>query len=425
MAGALAPGDTIGILGGGQLGRMLATAAAELGLKTHIFAPEADSPAFDVSAVRTIAAYEDEAALKAFAAAVDVVTYEFENVPAATAELLAALRPVRPGPAALAASQDRLTEKDFLTGLGIETAPYLPVEDAGALIRAVGKLGRPAILKTRRFGYDGKGQVMIREGSDLGAVFRSLGGATGHSRRRRALHQGSLGHRRARPRRRFVAYDVTENIHANHILSVSRAPAKIDAEAAGVAIATAQKIADALDYVGVLGVELFVTEEPDAEGRLQQKIRVNEIAPRVHNSGHWTLDGAVCSQFEQHIRAVAGWPLGLAAAPRGSRRDAQLDRRGGERLRRNPARAGRLPAPLWQGRSPAGPQNGPCDTNPGPGCLIDRASAGQEQATLLSGLQGSRRFSACGPIPESLRSITAEAKAVGARQGSPRASSGS
>ncbi len=312
MADRLAPGDTIGILGGGQLGRMLAMAAARLGLKTHIFAPEADSPAFDVSATQTRAAYEDEAALKAFAAAVDVVTYEFENVPAATAELLAALRPVRPGPAALAASQDRLTEKDFLTGLGIETAPYLPVEDGGALVRAIGKLGRPAILKTRRFGYDGKGQVMIREGSDLGAIFRSLGGAL-------AILEGVVPFIKevsviaARGLDgQFVAYDVTENVHANHILSVSRAPAKIDAEAAEAAIATAQKIADALDYVGVLGVEVFVTEEQDADGRPSQKIRVNEIAPRVHNSGHWTLDGAICSQFEQHIRAVAGWPLGSA-----------------------------------------------------------------------------------------------------------------
>jgi 5-(carboxyamino)imidazole ribonucleotide synthase len=312
MTASLTPGDTIGILGGGQLGRMLAMAAARLGLKTHIFAPEADSPAFDVSAARTLAAYEDEAALRAFAAAVDVVTYEFENVPAATAALLAALRPVRPDPRALAASQDRLTEKEFLTGLGIETAPYLPVEDAGALGRALAKLGPPAILKTRRFGYDGKGQVMIRTGADLDALFRNFGGAP-------AILEGIVPFVKeisviaARGLDgTFVAYDVTENVHANHILSVSRAPAALTAEAAQAAIVTAQKIADALEYVGVLGVELFVTEEPDTEGRPRQKIRVNEMAPRVHNSGHWTLDGAICSQFEQHIRAVAGWPLGTA-----------------------------------------------------------------------------------------------------------------
>ena len=310
MAERLSPGDTIGILGGGQLGRMLATAAARLGLKTHIFAPETDNPAFDVCAAKTVAAYDNEAALQAFAEAVDVVTYEFENIPAHTAELLAALRPVRPGPAALAASQDRLTEKDFLNDLGIATAPYRSVEDAGALARAVGELGRPSILKTRRLGYDGKGQVTIREGSDLGAIFRGLGGAP-------SILEGFVPFTKevsviaARGLDgAFVAYDVTENVHANHILSISRAPAKIDADCAAAAMATARKIAEALDYIGILAVELFVTDEPDENGRLVQTIRVNEIAPRVHNSGHWTLDGAICSQFEQHIRAIAGWPLG-------------------------------------------------------------------------------------------------------------------
>jgi len=310
MTERLSPGDTVGILGGGQLGRMLALGAARLGLKTHIFCPDIDSPAFDVSAAKTVAVYEDEAALRAFAGAVDVVTYEFENVPARTAEVLVALRPVRPGPAALAVSQDRLTEKDFVTRLGIPTAPYRAVEDAGALARAVGELGRPAILKTRRFGYDGKGQVTIREGSDLGAIFRSLGGGP-------CILEGVVPFVKevsviaARGLDgAFAAYDVTENVHANHILSVSRAPANIDPACAAAAIAVAEKIAAALDYVGVLAVELFVTEEPDGDGRLVQTIRVNETAPRVHNSGHWTLDGAICSQFEQHIRAIAGWPLG-------------------------------------------------------------------------------------------------------------------
>ena len=310
MAERLMPGDTVGILGGGQLGRMLATAAARLGLKTHIFSPESDSPAFDVCAAKTVAAYENETALRAFADAVKVVTYEFENIPARTAELLTALRPVRPGPAALVASQDRLTEKDFLNDLGIATAPYRSVEDAGALARAVGDLGRPSILKTRRFGYDGKGQVTIREGSDLGAIFRGFGGAPSilegyvpFTKEISVISARGLDGA-------FAAYDVTENVHANHILSVSRAPAKIDAACAAAAIATARKIADALDYIGVLAVELFVTDEPDADGRPVQTIRVNEIAPRVHNSGHWTLDGALCSQFEQHIRAIAGWPLG-------------------------------------------------------------------------------------------------------------------
>ncbi len=176
MAQDLAPGATIGILGGGQLGRMLAMAAAELGLRTHIFSPDPQSPAFEVAGARTLAPYEDEAALVRFAGAVDVVTYEFENVPARTAAVLAAIRPVRPNPGALETSQDRLVEKQFLNGLGIATAPYAQVDDAGALARAVAQLGRPSILKTRRFGYDGKGQTILREGSDLAVTFRSLGG---------------------------------------------------------------------------------------------------------------------------------------------------------------------------------------------------------------------------------------------------------
>ncbi len=302
----LQPGATIGILGGGQLGRMLAMAAARLGLKTHVYAPESASPAFDVAAAHTVGAFDDADALAEFAECVDVATYEFENVPAGSVAVLAQLCPVRPGPAALEASQDRLAEKEFLAALGVETAAYLSVEDAGALIRAVGKLGRPAILKTRRLGYDGKGQIAIREGSDLAASFRSLGGAPAILESvvpfvkeisiiaARALDGG------------FAAYDATENVHVNHILSRSRAPAAVDSACAAAAVAATRKIADALEYVGVIGVEMFVVEE----GRRKQGIVVNEIAPRVHNSGHWTLDGAVCSQFEQHIRAIAGWPLG-------------------------------------------------------------------------------------------------------------------
>ena len=194
----LEPGDTIGILGGGQLGRMLAMAAAQLGLKTHIFSPEKDSPAFDVAADHTVADFDDEAALAHFADQVDVVTYEFENVPARTAAVLAEHGPVRPGPAALAACQDRLVEKDFLASLGIKTALYAAVDDAGALARAVAQIGRPAILKTRRFGYDGKGQLLIREGSDLAVGFRSLGGVAVDPRRDRRLFERGLGRRGAR-----------------------------------------------------------------------------------------------------------------------------------------------------------------------------------------------------------------------------------
>ncbi len=312
MAGSmpLKPGSTIGILGGGQLGRMLAIAAARLGLKAHVYSPYADSPAFDVASQRSVAAFDDADALADFADAVDVATYEFENVPAGSAAVLAQLCPVRPDPAALAVSQDRIAEKEFLGSLGIETAAYMPVVDAGALARAVAKLGRPAILKTRRFGYDGKGQITIREGSDLAASFRSLGGAPSILETivpfvkeiSVIAARGSDG--------QFAAYDVTENVHVNHILSTSRAPAAIDQASAEAAVATARKIVDALDYVGIIAVEIFVTEEVGPAGQPHQKLRVNELAPRVHNSGHWTLDGAICSQFEQHIRAIAGWPLG-------------------------------------------------------------------------------------------------------------------
>jgi 5-(carboxyamino)imidazole ribonucleotide synthase len=302
----LKPGDTIGILGGGQLGRMLAMAAARLGLKTHIYSPEDDSPAFDVAAERTIAAFDDADALADFAGRVDVATYEFENVPAGSVSVLSQLCPVRPGPTALEASQDRLTEKEFLASLGIETAAYVAVEDAGALARAVAKLCRPSILKTRRFGYDGKGQIAIREVSDLAASFRSLGGVPAILESFVPfLKEISVVAARGLDGQ-FAAYDVTENVHVNHILSTSRAPAAIDRACAKAAVAAAQKITDALDYVGVIGVELFVVK---GRGRTQT-IKVNEIAPRVHNSGHWTLDGAVCSQFEQHIRAISGWPLG-------------------------------------------------------------------------------------------------------------------
>ena len=301
----LAPGATLGILGGGQLGRMLALAATRLGLRTHILTPEADSPALDVCVARTIADYTDEDALAAFAGVVDVVTYEFENIPARSAAVLAGLCPVRPDATALAASQDRLVEKEFLASLGIATAPYMPVDDPGALARAVAQLGRPAILKARRFGYDGKGQALLREGSDLAVTFRSLGGA-------RAILEGVVHFQKevsvvaARGLDgTFAAYDLCENTHDGGILRRTRAPADVTAATAAEAVAIAARIAEALDYVGVLAVEMFVTHEGGRD-----TIRVNEIAPRVHNSGHWTEGGAVTSQFEQHVRAVAGWPLG-------------------------------------------------------------------------------------------------------------------
>jgi 5-(carboxyamino)imidazole ribonucleotide synthase len=301
----LNPGATIGILGGGQLARMLALAGARLGLKSHIFSPVADDPAFDVCAGETRAEFLDEDALKAFAAAVDVVTYEFENVPARTAAILEALRPVRPNPKVLELTQDRLTEKQFVQSLGIETAGFADVADAGALARAVAKIGRPSILKTRRFGYDGKGQILLREGADLAVAFRQLGGApcileslVPFAREISVVAARGAGGE-------FRAYDICENVHEHHILSTTTIPAKVSAATAARAREIAEAIAAAAEYVGVIAVELFLVE---AEGG--ETLIVNEIAPRVHNSGHWTLDGAVTSQFEQHMRAVAGWPLG-------------------------------------------------------------------------------------------------------------------
>ncbi|WP_131195347.1 5-(carboxyamino)imidazole ribonucleotide synthase [Lichenihabitans psoromatis] len=303
----LAPGETIGILGGGQLARMLAMAAAQLGLKAHIFAPEADSPAFEVAAAHTIGDYTDKAALTVFAAAVEVVTYEFENVPAETIAILDPLVPVRPNRKALETTQDRLVEKLFIRGIGLATAPFASVEDAGGLARAVAQLGRPSILKTRRFGYDGKGQATVREGSDLAVVFRSLGqksileGVVPFVREVSVVAARGLSGQ-------FRAFDVCENAHQHGILSTTRVPAAIGAETEAEAIRMARALVDALDYVGVLAVELFVVPVAGQSG--VETLVVNEIAPRVHNSGHWTLGGAVTSQFEQHIRAISGWPLG-------------------------------------------------------------------------------------------------------------------
>ena len=302
----LSPGATIGILGAGQLGRMLAIAALKVGLRTHIFAPETEAPAHDAAAARTIAPFDDKEALARFAESVDIVTYEFENVPTATVEFLAGRRPVRPGVRALALTQDRLIEKSFLRDIGLRTAPFMGVEDAGALARAVAELGRPAVLKTRRLGYDGKGQSLIREGSNVGAVHRALGshpmileGFVAFEREVSVIAARSM-------EGAIAAFDLSENEHERHILARTRAPARVAPETEAEAKTIAARVLEALEYVGVLAVELFVTR--DRQGK--EGLVVNEIAPRVHNSGHWTLDGAQTSQFEQHIRAIAGWPLG-------------------------------------------------------------------------------------------------------------------
>jgi 5-(carboxyamino)imidazole ribonucleotide synthase len=310
MSFELVPGATIGILGGGQLGRMLALAAAKLGLKTHVYAQDPESPAFDVASARTIAPYEDELTLAEFAGTVELITYEFENIPSRTAAILADSCVVRPGPEALAVCQDRLAEREFLTAAGVMAAPYMRVDDAGALARAIAQIGRPSILKTRRFGYDGKGQVLVREGADLAVTFRTLGGVPAILEAVVPFSKEISVVAARGPSGEFAAYDVCENSHENHILKSTRVPARLPPEVAAEAVRLTRVIADALAYCGVITIEMFVTGRA-SDARLE--LCVNEIAPRVHNSGHWTLDGAATSQFEQHIRAIAGWPLGSAS----------------------------------------------------------------------------------------------------------------
>jgi 5-(carboxyamino)imidazole ribonucleotide synthase len=299
--GGIPPGSVIGILGGGQLGRMLAQAAATLGFKVHIFAPEADSPAFDVAALSTCAQYTDEIALAAFGKAVDVVTYEFENVPVSTVRFLEAQVLVRPGSYALSVAQDRIAEKNLARELGVMTADYAAVDSLDDLRRAVEEIGAPGILKTRRFGYDGKGQAKIAFLADVDAAWADMSGQPSIYERF-VTFDAEMSVIAARAvDGTFAAYDVTENVHRNHVLYTSTVPSHIDDTLQAEAVFVAQQFLNRLDYVGVMGVEFFAGVDV---------IYVNEIAPRVHNSGHWTMDGCMISQFEQHIRAVAGWPLG-------------------------------------------------------------------------------------------------------------------
>ncbi|QCO56397.1 5-(carboxyamino)imidazole ribonucleotide synthase [Pseudorhodobacter turbinis] len=301
MTDPLKSGATIGILGGGQLGRMLSVAAARLGYKTHIFEPGAAPPAAEVAHRLTTAAYDDVAALTAFADSVDVITYEFENIPTEALDLLEALRPIRPGRRALAISQDRIAEKDFLTGLGLSVAPYARVTTRADLDVALANIGTPAILKTTRLGYDGKGQARIMEAGDAAEALEAMNGAE-------AVLEGFIdfSHEVSVIAARgldgsVAAYDPGENVHHAGILHSTTVPAKLSPNQRSDAVLIAARILNALDYVGVLGVELFVTPKG---------LIVNEIAPRVHNSGHWTQNGCAVDQFEQHIRAVAGLPLG-------------------------------------------------------------------------------------------------------------------
>ncbi len=299
-------GVTVGILGGGQLARMLALAGAPLGLRFLVMDAVADACAGQVAPL-LCADYRDEAALATFAQKVDVATFDFENVPSASAEWLAARVPVYPNPAALAVSQDRLEEKNLFRSLGLETPEFAVVDSLDDLRQGVAAIGLPAILKTRRLGYDGKGQYRLRSAADIDTAWATLGGVPLILERFVKFERelSVLGVRS--PAGQFVAYPLTENWHASGILSASLAPARVPAQLAEDALAAARSLADALGYVGVFALELFLVD-----GRLM----ANEMAPRVHNSGHWTIEGAETSQFENHLRAVLGMPLG-STAPRG------------------------------------------------------------------------------------------------------------
>ncbi len=296
----LAPGSIIGILGGGQLGRMLALAAARLGFITYIYNPSANCPAAQVAAKIIVGAYDDIAAIQKFAQSVDVMTYEFENVPSATAEAAVALCPVFPPKIALETAQDRMTEKDFIANkAGVPVAPNHTVDNEFDAKRALNILGDKIVIKTRRMGYDGKGQQIVETDDAAMAAFKDLGSVPCIAEKfipfarevSVVAARNSVGD--------IAAYPLIENEHRNHILHKSTCPTHSDD---GQAQAYTIKILQALDYVGVMAVEFFQL----ADG----SIIVNEIAPRVHNSGHWTMDAGCTDQFELHIRAITGWPLG-------------------------------------------------------------------------------------------------------------------
>ena len=301
----LPPGSVIGIVGGGQLGRMLAQAAATLGFKTHIYSPERECPAADVSCRVTHAEYTDEAAMRAFAKSVDVVTFEFENIPATSLAVLEKEVRVSPSANLLALSQNRLREKDYMAKLGIATVPYHRVMDAKSLAAAIQQVGLPAVLKTAEMGYDGKGQQKITEDAAHGMVWESMGTdeAILEAFADFTMEISVIIARNASGQ--VAAYEPVMNRHQHHILDTTTAPAPINNAQYDNAIAIATRLAEETKLIGLLVVELFVL--PDG------RIIVNEIAPRPHNSGHWTMDAADTSQFEQHIRAICNWPLGSTA----------------------------------------------------------------------------------------------------------------
>ncbi|WP_420407217.1 5-(carboxyamino)imidazole ribonucleotide synthase [Hoeflea sp.] len=304
----LKPGSTIGIIGGGQLGRMLAMAAARLGYRTVILEPQPDAPAAQVANSQIVAEYDDPSALEKLVGLCDVVTYEFENVPVAAVEWLEAKIPVRPGSKALKVAQDRLLEKSMARDLGAETAAFASVSRRSDLDAAMEATGLPAVLKTTRLGYDGKGQANITHPGEADVAFESMNGQMAILES--FVHfQCEVSVVAARSvSGEVVAYDVAENVHRNHMLHTSSVPASLGPEAQSRALTIASSIAAHLDYVGVMAVEFFAVRDGD-----QHRLLVNEIAPRVHNSGHWTEAACAVSQFEQHIRAIAGLPLGDSA----------------------------------------------------------------------------------------------------------------
>jgi 5-(carboxyamino)imidazole ribonucleotide synthase len=300
---ALKPGSTIGILGAGQLGRMLAAAASQLGFKCRVYS-DLPGPASDLAVSTTIGAYEDLAKIAEFAEATDVVTYEFENVPVEAAAAVERVRPVRPGLKALEAAQDRYREKNFIASLGIPIARFASVSGPDDFAAAIAEVGAPAILKTRRLGYDGKGQARIETAGEIAAAFEAIGRApaTLEALVRFKSEISVLLVRSLTGETRF--YDIPTNHHEGGILRTSMVPSHLPPAHQERAREIAAKLADALGYVGVIGVEMFYV------GEGPEPLLLNEFAPRVHNSGHWTMDSCAVGQFENHIRAIAGWPLG-------------------------------------------------------------------------------------------------------------------
>ena len=296
------PGSIIGILGGGQLGKMSAIAAANLGYKVHIFTPEKDPPAAPVASKVVYGNFTDKEALKKFASEVDVVTYEFENINSEGVKYLETIAKVRPGYKALYISQNRLREKTFMKDNGIPVTGFSKVEDYPSFEFAVKKFGSRCIMKTVEMGYDGKGQFVIKPGANLKKIWQEAKLSIGIVEEFVSFKKEVSVVVCRSLYKKTACFPVTENVHKNGILDTSVAPANVPDKTAKVAQAIAEKIADGLGLVGVLAVEFFVTKD--------DKVIVNEIAPRPHNSGHWTMDGATTSQFEQHIRAICGLPLG-------------------------------------------------------------------------------------------------------------------